>query len=629
MPPPPPEYMLPAMQLFRGGDMAGALAAAETALAVRPDDQPLLALASLAALQLARPERAVPHLRAHHALAPSDHAVKANLATALAETGARDEALGLAAGSSHHALARLEAFLRQEDGDDVGAMAAYERAVSAKPEDMQSWNNLGNLRAGCGDVDGAVVALERAITIAPNQIGIYLNLSDVLSKADRQGPRLVTTSAAMKQAPDDPDVLTEHGIALAANERDAEAADVLQRAVDRFSLTHPPRIKPAHIELAILLETLNRVADLETLVANCEAAGIADEEMAFLKAWMLRRTGNHESAWQFAQAIPDTINPVRTAQLRAGIADRLGKTDLAFAQFTRMNRLALAESGPRPKEPTYRERIDGETAFWTDARLGLPGSARIEDDLDDPVFLVGFPRSGTTLLDTMLMGAPALHVLEEQPVLAQTAIGLDPEAVLELSDDDVLRLRARYFALATERAAIPDGKRIVDKHPLQMTKLPLIHRLFPKAQIILAERHPFDAVLSCFMANFRLNPAMRSFTSLDEAARTYDSVFTNWNNASAALPVDVRRVRYERLIADAQCELRPLIDWLGLAWSEDLLDNSGIARRRGRIKTASYSQVGEPLYNRAIGRWKRYREQLEPIFPTLATWVKRMDYEAD
>ncbi len=162
-----------------------------------------------------------------------------------------------------------------------------------------------------------------------------------------------------------------------------------------------------------------------------------------------------------------------------------------------------------------------------------------------------------------------------------------------------------------------------------MTKLPLIHRLFPKAQIILAERHPFDVVLSCFMANFRLNPAMRSFTSLAEAARTYDSVFTNWGHASAALPIDLHRVRYERLITDAQSELQPLVEWLDLPWNEEFLDNIRIAGRRGRIKTASYSQVGEPLYTRAIGRWEKYHEQLEGITPQLLTWVERMDYRAE
>ena len=269
----PPEYLLPAMQLFRQGKLSQALAAAETALAEHPADQPLLALASLAALQLGSPERALAHLRAHHELAPADEAVKANLATALAETGAPDEALALAAGSPMHTLARLEGYLRQEAGEAEAAMAAYARAVAARPEDVQSWNNLGNLRAADDDFDGAIDAFERAIHFAPDQAAIYRNLSDVLSRADRQGPRLVTTTAGLKRCPDDPELLTEHGLALVANERHDDAVSVFQEAVELLSGQPQKRLHSAHIELGIQLENLNRIGELEALVAALRGGG--------------------------------------------------------------------------------------------------------------------------------------------------------------------------------------------------------------------------------------------------------------------------------------------------------------------------------------------------------------------
>ena len=146
-----------------------------------------------------------------------------------------------------------------------------------------------------------------------------------------------------------------------------------------------------------------------------------------------------------------------------------------------MNEAALAESGPPPAGASYREQIDDERDFWTAERLASLPPTSIEDGRSDPVFLVGFPRSGTTLLDTMLMAAPSLHVLEERPVLLQTGAGLGPADILGLSDEDVMRLRGRYFALARDLTGAPDDKLIVDKHPLQMTRLPLIHRLFPAA----------------------------------------------------------------------------------------------------------------------------------------------------
>lgn len=128
------------------------------------------------------------------------------------------------------------------------------------------------------------------------------------------------------------------------------------------------------------------------------------------------------------------------------------------------------------------------------------------------------------------------------------------------------------------------------------------------------------------MANFQLNLAMRSFTTLDEAARTYDAVFRAWDRASTLLPVDVHRMSYERLVVDARAEFEPLVEWLGLNMSERSLDHTAIARERGRVRTASYSQIGEQLYTRSSGRWRNYERHLEPVLPVLAPWVERMGY---
>jgi hypothetical protein len=157
--------------------------------------------------------------------------------------------------------------------------------------------------------------------------------------------------------------------------------------------------------------------------------------------------------------------------------------------------------------------------------------------------------------------------------------------------------------------------------------MPIVSRLFPDARVIMVERHPCDAVLSCYMANFQLNDAMRSFTDLEEAARTYDAVFTAWERAVALLPLRVHRIRYERMVADLAGEMRPLLDFLGLPWDEKVLDNQGAAAERGHVRTASYSQVREPIYKRAAGRWERYRAQLAPVLPILAPWAERMGYE--
>jgi hypothetical protein len=159
-----------------------------------------------------------------------------------------------------------------------------------------------------------------------------------------------------------------------------------------------------------------------------------------------------------------------------------------------------------------------------------------------------------------------------------------------------------------------------------MARMPIIHRIFPDAKIVFVERHPCDAVLSCFMSNFALSRAMRSFTSLEESALLYDTVFDAWARAETLLPLDVHRVRYERMVEDLEGEMRALLDYLGLAWDPRVLDNRASAARREHIATASYSQVTEPIYRRSAGRWTRYRAQMAPVLPVLAPWAERLGY---
>tara|TARA_B100000678_G_C18225644_1_gene508765 strand:+ start:1629 stop:3482 length:1854 start_codon:yes stop_codon:yes gene_type:complete len=617
------------MNSFRKGDYPAAVKAAEEALEVRPHDQALLAVASLAALNLGDQGRAIAFLRAHHRLNPDDLAVRANLATALAEKGCKDEALELAAGSDHHALARLEGFLRQEQGDATGAIAAYRRALLAQAGDAHSWHNLGNLLATAGNLADAFDSFERAIRLKPDEVGFYVSFVSVLAKEERHSRRLELTRSGLERMPDEPEMLTEHGLALIANERQEEAIAFFEKAIESLPEDGRAKIHAAHIELAIVLENLNRVDDLRHLVDRCCATGIDDAELAFLQAWLARREGDIETAWRHAIAIPETINPIRTAQLLADLADRRGDSERAFSEFTRMNQAALSENGSIAPKPSYRKQLDSDRIFWTKERLLALSQEPVADGNLDPVFLVGFPRSGTTLLDTMLMAIPSLLIMEERPVLMQATANLDRSDLASLDQTAVRALRKRYFQLAAEKEGTLEGRRIVDKHPLQMTKIPLIHRIFPSAQIILMERHPYDAVLSCFIANFKLNHAMRSFTTLEEAALTYDSVFSTWEESISCLPVNVFKVRYESLVLDREKELRRLINWLRVDWNDDLMRHEKVARGRGRIKTASYAQVTEPIYNRAVYRWTRYREMLEEVAPTLRPWAERQGYETN
>jgi hypothetical protein len=372
------------------------------------------------------------------------------------------------------------------------------------------------------------------------------------------------------------------------------------------------------------LERANRLDRLPGLIAEAAQAGF---RLAYLDALSLDRAGKTAAALAAARAMPADDEPVRRALLIGRLADKAGEAAEAFAAYAKMNRLvAEAHPGVRRAAAEYRRHVAalGEmlTPAYASGWAPAPKSSRRA-----PVFLVGFPRSGTTLLDTLLMGHPDLHVLEEEPLLQRAAEALgDFVRVPALDAAEIAHLRGLYFAALDARAP-PPGKIVVDKLPLNLMGAPLIHRLFPQAKFIFAARHPCDVVLSCFMQNFDLNPAMANFLDLEDTARLYDLVLAFWSRARALLPLDVHVLRYEALVAEKEAEMRALVAFLGLKWDDRALDNEGTAARRGMIATPSYHQVAQPIYSRASGRWQRYRDQLAGVLPILAPWAEKMGYE--
>jgi tetratricopeptide (TPR) repeat protein len=614
----PPASLAPALDRLRRGDLAGARAAVEAALTDAPDEPALLDFAGLVAAQAGDAAQAISHFRRALALASGNPATRINLATALIATGALDEAGAVcASGGDDPKLLRLAAYVHQQQGRLVEAAAAYDKVVAAAPGDFESWNNLGNSLAALGDWDRAAAAVRRAIALRPDLVEMVVNLSNILAEAERFDERRAMMREAARVDPGHAGIQVELGLAEAAMQ-DFEAAERAYREALRLR----PDFTAAIVELGLLLETRNRLDDLEALIA----AAPPSPERGFLHAWLLRRRGRFAEALPLAEAAPASISPLRRAQLLGELYDRLGEPPRAFAAFAEMNRIARAALPPRDG-PDYRGELAARAALLTPARVAAWTPVEVAPVPPAPVFIVGFPRSGTTLLDTLLMNLPDLHILEELPAIdaVEAALGGD-ERLAALSSAEAGALRASYFA-ALEGLSPPEpGQRIVDKFPLHMARMPLIHRIFPDAKIVFAARHPCDAVLSCFMANFQLNRAMVSFTDLEEAALLYDAVLDLWTRATGLLPIAVHTIRYENMVADLEGEMRGLLDFLGIGWDPGVLDNRGAAGRRDYIRTASYAQVAEPIYARAAGRWESYRAQLAPVLPILAPWAERLGY---
>ncbi|HEY5711484.1 MAG TPA: sulfotransferase [Allosphingosinicella sp.] len=556
-------------------------------------------------------------------------------------------------------LLRLQGYILQSQERHAEAADCYARVVVKDPNDWEIWNNLGNARRAAGDRDGAIAALAEARALRPDLAAIHYNLGVSLAEAGRLEDGALAFAEAARRAPDNPGPLLELGKALRHLGRHQDALAPLEAAAQlspgapdprleraralsglgrfdesdaayRSALNAQPGLAAAFLERGQLLERGNKLERLPALLAEAAGQGVAAADLSYLSALALERDGKVADALVAAQAAPEGDDPGRKAQLVGRLADRLGDAATAFAAYREMNRVASEGRDAAACDPAgYRDHVAALRDMMTPAyaaawRPGGPGEGR-----PAPVFLVGFPRSGTTLLDTLLMGHPAIHVLEEEPLLQRAGEALGDFARLPALDEaETERLRALYFDALDVFDPQAKGKMIVDKLPLNLLGAPLIHRLFPDAKLIFAGRHPCDVVLSCFMQNFDLNDAMANFLDLGYAARLYDLVMSFWTRARDVLPLDVHEVRYEDVVADKEAALRGLVAFLGLDWDPAVLDHQKTAAARGPIITPSYAQVAQPIYTRAKGRWERYREQMAPVLPILAPWAVKMGYDA-
>jgi tetratricopeptide (TPR) repeat protein len=550
--------------------------------------------------------------------------VRQNLAQALVDLGRLAEAEAVCADAAALSdpgdrRARLHAWLLHTLGRPAEAARSYERLVARHPQDAESWNNFGNARRALGDPAGAARALAEAARLRPNDPAIHRNLSSARAEAGDEDGALAALAAY--RGPPDAGLELERANLLAAQARVGEA----ERAF-RAVLAIDPISSNAWLGLGLLLEHGGRGDEVSGLLAEAEAAGARDNSFDLLRAYALRREGRLEEALAAAVAAPAEVEATRRLQLIGEMNDRLGRADAAWDAFAAMNE-AAGDPQARAGAAVYREEVEHLIATVTPAWAAAWSRPAPPPARPAPIFLVGFPRSGTTLLDTMLMGDDRLVVLEERPLWTPViAAAPDIESLARLSRAEIERLRSLYFGAVDAHA--PDaGNRIpVDKMPLNLARLPWLRRLFPDAKIIVSLRHPVDVVLSCLFTNFKLNYAMANFLELGDAARLYDRVMTAWEASRAAFGIDAHALRYEDLIADPEAALRPLFAWLGLDWDPASADHRRAARARGYVASASYAQVTEPIYRRSEGRWTRYRDRLAPVLPLLAPWAERYGY---
>lgn len=319
---------------------------------------------------------------------------------------------------------------------------------------------------------------------------------------------------------------------------------------------------------------------------------------------------------------------LKLIDLQARNCEKLGKYSEAFTKFQLRNKILINQ-----KENQIFDRnrilqtIQNYKIFYHKKNIEfLNNKFKFDDDIN-LVFLVGFPRSGTTLLDTILRTHSKIKVLEEKPFLLNLRHKFfndnrnDLMSLKKITYKEITNIRQNYFKLIN----YTKDKVIIDKLPLSIIELGFIKVIFPNAKIILALRHPCDTTLSCFFSFFKINDAMINFLNWEDTLHFYDSVFDLFNFYESELGFKYISIKYENVVKDFKEEITKLLNYLGLNYEKGIEDFHKTAKLRSKINTPSYTQVINPIYSSSVGKWKKYKK-VKNSEKYLKKWINYFNY---
>lgn len=586
---------------------------------------------------------------------------------ALSETLPADETMLLLRALALRATGRLRE-----------ALPLFVRLTQLKPGTFEYWNNLGLVAREAGDAQTAERALQQALTLAPYHADVFYNLGLLQLQQQNWPAARVSLLDAVRLAPEfiEARLQAAHACHLCGDNTGEET--MLENAA-----AWPPQPAEQALTLASMLSTLGqqdaalhalqqatlpdddtaqamrqRITALRAaLYERGNRLELAEAELSHLAlvdvpahdpqlscaAWLAhaavaaRRGEMQHAAELYERIIATTADAQMRAQAAFGLAsarDRQTRHDDAWQALQRAHEAQLSIARIIVPERMAEDSQPLEMADLTVSRAERDRWIPLKPPRSElnPVFVVGFPRSGTTLLEQMLDAHPDfcamderafIHELTERMPLAGQAY---PSALATLTESDADQLRTVYAAMA--RNVVPDlgTRQLVDKNPLNMLCLPMIARLFPEARIILCLRHPCDVLLSCYMQSFRSPAFMVLCSSLERLARGYVRAFEHWFSQVEVFAPRVLEWRYESVVSRFDEHVLRLGYFLGVDDCAPMARFAEHARQKGFISTPSYAQVTQGIHGRAVHRWHAYRDMFEPVLPMLRPMMERLGY---
>lgn len=516
------------------------------------------------------------------------------------------------------------------------AIEALEPAAGLAPRNPAVLTNLGHALMAAQRPAEATTVLRRAVDLAP-QAETLFNLAFAEQAAGRSLAAEDWYRKTLKLEPDHAGALNNLAGLLHSLGRVAEAIDFYRRA-----LSLAPSDQEVRLNLARALEISGELDEARGEAQLLEKARPEDPRPRLLQARIARRNGDIDGAESLlrpllSEELAEDLACTARKELALGL-DQRGAHAEAFALVQEGNRYRRRQAQRQGLDGTdWLARIGGYRDVFTAARLAAAVPAVAEDRLP-PIFFVGFPRSGTTLMETILATHPELVTSGEITPLDQVLTALAPsgrsadilDAVAGLDEDGLAALRAEFWRAAEMLFPdMSDGRRLVDKAPFNLVELGLINLLFPTAPVIVASRDPRDVCLSCFFQDFALSDAVVNFLDIADTARSYVAVEVLWQHYRQVLTLPWHAYRYEDLVADPAAVAAQVFTFLGLAWQPELLQRRGQPSSTQFIATPSRDAVARPITTAAVARWRRYQTQMAPALELLQPVVAAMDYDID
>ena len=530
--------------------------------------------------------------------------------------------------------------LRVEQNRTPAAEALLRRIVRLDPEAPGPSIALALLLVRKGALDEAEPFARTAVRLAPNDPTAH-NLMGVILTEARQpqaGERHYRRVLELVEKPN-ATLLASLAWNLQGQGRMEEARRLYRQA---FELN--PRLFNTLFGWARTEMADRQLARAGELFDAAEALAPGHPGVAVQRAILLSRAGDPEPALALLQSVQARVDPADQGLLidilaeKGVLLDRLGRYPEAFEAYAAGKRAMKELTGQTYLAETAAEQARRLKAAFTRPRLAALPRATTRDEVAQPIFIVGFPRSGTTMIEQTLSAHPLISAGDELPVIgelveqAQALTGAArpyPEGVTDLSGADGVaalnRLRDQYLRRAGDLGAIGPGVRwFTDKMPLNETHLGLISLVFPSSPVIHLIRHPLDVVLSTY-AN-HMTHGFQCADDLHNIARHYLLTLDLVAHYRRETPLRYLPVRYEDVIDDQEGRVRQMLDFIGAGFDPRCL---AFHENRRYARTASHAQVTEKLYDRSRYRWRHYRRELTPVVRLLAPAIRVLGYDLD